>query len=243
VPQSDGRRQPRRPRGRPARTDLGGVDAHCAPPACPRDAEDVLRRPPACSQWNAVPPCDRVRVARPAPSLRAMVHGRFASRQRRWTVETRGAVGPHPRPAPGELVEAGRIDWELWCINGSHVRAHRVAAGARENRPPREPADRAGAHPRRVHAQACTSSLTATACHWPSRSAPAKRTRAGDDAELVRIAARLLGFRRVVSDLQANGLRSIGHMAVFWVAIKVLTLRVISANASYREKFFCNLCA
>jgi len=30
----------------------------------------------------------------------------------------------------GELAEAGRIDWELWCIDGSHVRAHRVAAGA-----------------------------------------------------------------------------------------------------------------
>jgi hypothetical protein len=128
-----------------------------------------------------------------------------------------------------------------------HQRQPRPGASrrcGREGKPaPREPADRAGAHPRRVHAQACTSSLTATACHWPSRSAPAKRTRAGDDAELVRIAARLLGFRRVVSDLQANGLRSIGHMAVFWVAIKVLTLRVISANASYREKFFCNLCA
>jgi transposase len=42
-----------------------------------------------------------------------------------------------------ELADAGRIDWELWCIGGSHVRAHRVAAGARENRPQGEPADHA----------------------------------------------------------------------------------------------------
>jgi hypothetical protein len=85
-----------------------------------------------------------------------------------------------------------------------------------------------------------------TDCHGLPLAVPLSAGQAhesGDDAELVRIAARLLGFRRVVSDLQANGLRSIGHMAVFWVAIKVLTLRVISANASYREKFFCNLCA
>jgi hypothetical protein len=34
----------------------------------------------------------------------------------------------------GELAEAGRIDWEPWCIDGSHVRGHRVAAGAEENR-------------------------------------------------------------------------------------------------------------
>ena len=30
------------------------------------------------------------------------------------------------------LDKAGRIDWELWCIDGSNVRAHRCAAGAEE---------------------------------------------------------------------------------------------------------------
>ena len=34
-----------------------------------------------------------------------------------------------------ELAAAGRIDWAPWCIDGSHVRAHRVAAGAGENTP------------------------------------------------------------------------------------------------------------
>lgn len=100
-----------------------------------------------------------------------------ASRQRRWTRE--GLWGRILAALQGELAEAGRIDWERWCIDGSHVRAHRVAAGARENRPP--PASRpttrwgaaaAGSRP------SCTSSLMATACHWPSRSAPAKPTRA-----------------------------------------------------------------
>ena len=31
-----------------------------------------------------------------------------------------------------KLDNNGSIDWELWCIDGSHVWAHRVAAGGRE---------------------------------------------------------------------------------------------------------------
>ena len=76
-----------------------------------------------------------------------------ASRQRRWTRE--GLWDRILAVLQGELAEAGRIDWELWCIDGSHVRAHRVAAGAggkpaarRARRP------RPGAQPRRVHHQA-----------------------------------------------------------------------------------------
>ena len=76
-----------------------------------------------------------------------------ASRQRRWTRE--GLWGRILAALQGELAEAGRIDWERWCIDGSHVRAHLVAAGARENRPPRRAGrPRAGAQPRRVHDQA-----------------------------------------------------------------------------------------
>ena len=41
------------------------------------------------------------------------------------------------------LAEAGQVDWALWCVDGSHVRAHRVAAGAGETQPPGEPADHA----------------------------------------------------------------------------------------------------
>jgi transposase len=51
-----------------------------------------------------------------------------ASRQRRWTRE--GLWNRILAVLQGELAEAGQIDWELWCIDGSHVRAHRVAAGA-----------------------------------------------------------------------------------------------------------------
>src|SRR5690349_15939027 len=29
-----------------------------------------------------------------------------------------------------ELDAAGQIEWTLWCIDGSHVRAHKAAAGA-----------------------------------------------------------------------------------------------------------------
>lgn len=30
------------------------------------------------------------------------------------------------------LDEAGRIDWDLWCVDGSHVRASRSAAGGQK---------------------------------------------------------------------------------------------------------------
>jgi transposase len=31
------------------------------------------------------------------------------------------------------LDDAGLIDWDLWCIDGSHIRAARVAGGARQS--------------------------------------------------------------------------------------------------------------
>lgn len=64
-----------------------------------------------------------------------------ASRERRWTRE--GLWGRILAVLQGELAEAGRIDWKLWCIDGSHVRAHRVAAGAGGKPAPGEPADHA----------------------------------------------------------------------------------------------------
>ena len=55
-----------------------------------------------------------------------------------------------------DLDAAGQIDWELWCIDGSHVRAHKAAAGAggkhaRVAAPGRAGRPRAGAQPRRLH--------------------------------------------------------------------------------------------
>lgn len=80
-----------------------------------------------------------------------------ASRFRRWTRE-----GPWDRVVQAlqrDLDAAGRIDWALWCIDGSSVRAHRVAAGAggKRARPPaprRARGPRPGPQPRRLHDQA-----------------------------------------------------------------------------------------
>lgn len=37
------------------------------------------------------------------------------------------------------LDEGGRIDWDLWCVDGSSVRAHAAAAGAGEKGGPKSP--------------------------------------------------------------------------------------------------------
>lgn len=94
-----------------------------------------------------------------------------ASRFRRWTRE--GLWDRILRVLRRELDAAGQIDWGLWCIDGSHVRAHRVAAGAGEKTGPRGatsaslPITPSGgvvaASPR-----SCTSSRTAPACPWRS---------------------------------------------------------------------------
>jgi len=38
-----------------------------------------------------------------------------------------------------KLDEKGKIDWELFCVDGSSVRAHRAAAGAKKGGPHRPP--------------------------------------------------------------------------------------------------------
>ena len=51
------------------------------------------------------------------------------SRWRRWT--RAGLWDRILATLQRELDAAGRIEWELWCIDGSSVRAHKAAAGAR----------------------------------------------------------------------------------------------------------------
>jgi transposase len=76
-----------------------------------------------------------------------------------------------------DLDEKGLIDWDLWCVDGSNVRASKSAAGAekkvsaatRKSRPTTPwAAARAGSAP------SSTLSLTAKALPWPSRSRPAR---------------------------------------------------------------------
>jgi transposase len=75
-----------------------------------------------------------------------------ASRLRRWTRE--GRWDRILAALQRDLDAVGQIDWELWCIDGTHVRAHRVAAGAGKKHagasaPRRARRPRAGAQPRR----------------------------------------------------------------------------------------------
>lgn len=68
-----------------------------------------------------------------------------------------------------ELDAAGQIDWELFCIDGSHVRAHKAAAGGgKKNQervsPPTMPSDAVAA----AGAASCTCSAMVTG--WSSRS-------------------------------------------------------------------------
>jgi transposase len=71
-----------------------------------------------------------------------------------------------------ELDKDGLIDWELWCVDGSNVRAARCAAGASKKVSRRTPTSRpttrwaaAGAG----SARSSTSSPTARARPWRSR--------------------------------------------------------------------------
>lgn len=55
-----------------------------------------------------------------------------------------------------DLDAAGQIEWRLWCIDGSNVRAHKAAAGAaagKKNAAGRAGRPRAGPLPRRLGQQ------------------------------------------------------------------------------------------
>jgi transposase len=66
-----------------------------------------------------------------------------------------------------KLDKEGRIDWDLWCIDGTNVRASRSAAGARESKTPRK--SRRTTRWAAAEAGGAASStwlLTARACPW-----------------------------------------------------------------------------
>ena len=78
-----------------------------------------------------------------------------------------------------KLDDRGKIDWELWCVDGSVVRGSRAAAGADKKvsnatptslRTTRWAAAEAGLGPSSIW------SRMATARRWPSRSRPDRST-------------------------------------------------------------------
>jgi transposase len=80
-----------------------------------------------------------------------------------------------------KLDARGLIDWDLWCVDGSSVRATRAAAGADKKvssaTPTSPPTTRWAAREAGLD-RSSTWSLTAVALPWRSRSRPAKSTRA-----------------------------------------------------------------
>lgn len=146
-------------------------------------------------QWNVVEPLvvrRRARTGRPPADPREMLDGIF------WILRTGAPWRDLPeRFGPwqtvydyfsawrrggvfGRILEAlqvrldrdGRIDWDLWCIDGSSVRAARCAAGA-----DKKVAAGTNRNPQITHWAAAaadsgassTWSLTATAFPWPRR--------------------------------------------------------------------------
>jgi transposase len=78
-----------------------------------------------------------------------------------------------------KLDERGKIDWELWCIDGASVRAARAAAGADKKVPSATETSRRTTRWAAAAAgldRSSTWSLTATALRWPSRSRPGRCT-------------------------------------------------------------------
>lgn len=74
------------------------------------------------------------------------------------------------------LDRAGLIDWDLWCIDGTTVRATRAAAGAGKRGVPQNPPTTHWAAREADSAANCTWLLTARACRLPSTRPPGKST-------------------------------------------------------------------
>jgi transposase len=74
------------------------------------------------------------------------------------------------------LDREGRIEWDLWCVDGSCIRASRAAAGAGEKGGPRNPPTTRWAAQEAGSAASCTWLLTAEACRLPSKPRPGNVT-------------------------------------------------------------------
>ena len=70
----------------------------------------------------------------------------------------------------------GRIDWDLWCVDGSSIRAGRDAAGGGKRGGPKSPKTTLWAARAADSAASCTWLLTVEACRSPRRSRPESDT-------------------------------------------------------------------
>jgi transposase len=70
----------------------------------------------------------------------------------------------------------GRIDWDLWCVDGTSIRASRAAVGAGEGGAPPNPQSTLWAAQGADSARNCTWLLTAEGFPLPSKRCPARRT-------------------------------------------------------------------
>ena len=80
-----------------------------------------------------------------------------------------------------QLDDRGLIDWELWCVDGAHVRAARAAAGADKKVSSGTPTNRPTTRWAAAEAGLDRNSmwlLTARARRWPSKSPPGRFTKA-----------------------------------------------------------------
>ena len=74
------------------------------------------------------------------------------------------------------LDEQGRIDWDLWCVDGSNIRASRSAAGAGQKASKASPQTTHWVAREAAGAASSTWWLTVRAFPLPSKSRPAKGT-------------------------------------------------------------------
>jgi len=74
------------------------------------------------------------------------------------------------------LDAAGLIDWDLWCVDGSNVRATRAAAGAGKKGGPKNPPTTRWAAQEADSAAKSTWLLTAEACRLPPTSRRGRST-------------------------------------------------------------------
>jgi len=74
------------------------------------------------------------------------------------------------------LDRQGRIDWDLWCVDGTTIRASRAAAGGGKRGAAQNPRTTLWAAHEADSARNCTWLLTAQACPLPSKRRRARGT-------------------------------------------------------------------